>query len=143
MHLVEKDDQAKHLNSRIEEFLKWSKKKYKFNNRFHVFLLCLGLVSSSFTGYFGLVSTENSVLAGSLGIFTTFLIALQNAFKFNEKSYVYLNLHNDAKNLRDELSYEVNNRSDVINVSNKFKKLKTNGLESLPKESNLESNQNS
>lgn len=136
MSLINKEIQKEHLKARIDSFLDWSKNNQKKNMYINTFLILLGLMSSSLAGYFGLTGDAKS--AGILGLVITLLISLQNAFKFNDKSIVYLNMHNEAKNLRDELYYEPNGDEHVISVSKKFMSLKSNGLDALPKDTNLD-----
>jgi len=139
MPIIDRDKQLDHLFSRVENYLSYTWKKHKLNKYINFVVVVAGLLVSVSIAYVGLKAAENSQLAGSLGILMTILVGLQGAFKFGDKAIHYVNLHTEAKDIRDQLYYEADGPDDVVQISRQFMALRKKGAESLPKDENLAS----
>lgn len=124
-------EKASGLHIQVDSFQKFHWRNHEKYNRYAIAVIAGGLLVSlattisAFLGY--------SICAGVLGLGTTLFIGLQDAFNFSEKSAFFLNIHAEAKTVRDRLKYQIQSDKDFNEVFDQFQKLRQRASQEIPK----------
>ncbi|MCU8479312.1 hypothetical protein M2G46_23345, partial [Vibrio vulnificus] len=79
------------------------------------------------------LKNAESELSPFLGALLTIIISLQAAFNFSERADFYLNIHTEAKALRDNVKYKVKSQDDLFDSVDALGALRKKASVELPK----------
>jgi hypothetical protein len=119
------------LYKQVEKYTAYKWRLYRRNYWTNVTLIIVSIVVSVSVTVIGLCG--KSELSPYLGAFLTIIISLQTAFNFSERADFYLNIHTEAKALRDNVKYKIKSQEDLFDSVDTLGALRKKASIELPK----------
>jgi hypothetical protein len=130
-------DRVSDLHKQIESFLAFSWERHRLNYWLGAFATLAAIILGLAITVAGVLN--HSLIAAILGAVVSALLSIQNAFKFIEKSNHWERKHNDAKALRDRLTYKVKEEREFQELVDSWLHLKADLVEKMPQVSSISS----
>jgi hypothetical protein len=101
-------------DKQVQGFLDYSWSMRNHYRRLNTLTVIAGLALSAATTVVGTIG--NPPFAGILGAIITFLLGIQNAFRFAQNASIWELKHGEAKGIRDRLIYRVKDETEFNQV---------------------------
>jgi hypothetical protein len=121
------------LSTQTEKFLDFSWKRRRNNRWMNIAVVVLGIGLGA--GVTILALLEQPLVVALMGAAISFLVGIQNAFKFAEFAIFWEAKHNQAKVLRDTLRYKVCSEEQFQTVVDGWLDLRRSLIQEMPKSS--------
>ncbi|HDY8039504.1 TPA: hypothetical protein ACGUOS_004401 [Vibrio vulnificus] len=131
MKNTELEDDINNLYKQVEKYTAFKWRLYRRNYWTNVILIVVSIVVSVLVTVVGLCG--KSELSPFLSALLTIIISLQAAFNFSERADFYLNIHTEAKALRDNVKYKVKSQDDLFDSVDALGALRKKASVELPK----------
>ncbi|GKQ99781.1 hypothetical protein [Aeromonas hydrophila] len=125
------EEKRKDLEGHIVGYMNFKWKLYSRNYWLNCFLVVFAILTSVSVTLVGLLGLEK--YSPYIGIVLTVTISMQTAFNFSERADFYLNIHTQAKSLRDRIKFNVKTEKELENVVDILSQLRMKASSEIPK----------